>query len=214
MTMSWFSPRPFIVGLLLSVAGSSFASESILLSTNKERFIFLNAARWKIGEVGGRESLILNQPGPQRPPVRRPGEFAVLKRECLFENYSFMIEACSLELASKKERDICLIFGYQDDTNFYYAHISSDSNGTYHPVIMKVRGDTRTKINREDFPEPRLPDGWRIIKLAHQKTGEITVWVDDLKTPILTAHDTTFPSGSIGFGSFDDRAAFWRLEVE
>ncbi|MET7809121.1 hypothetical protein [Micromonospora chersina] len=35
-------------------------------------------------------------------------------------------------------------------------------------------------------------------------TGEIAVYVDGHKDPLLTAKDTTFTSGHVGFGSFDN----------
>ena len=35
-------------------------------------------------------------------------------------------------------------------------------------------------------------------------TGEIAVYVDGAKDPLMTARDTTFGSGRVGFGSFDN----------
>lgn len=181
------------------------------LAGAKDQLVFLNAGSWKTGEVLGRRSLILDVPGKQRPPVRRPGEFALLKGDAPVEE--FTVVAASLMPEKIKNRDVCLLFGYRDDTHFYYAHISANSDGKVHNVIMRVEGDRRTRINREPRPEPRLSKGWKTIRIRHLSSGEIQVFVDNMETPNMTANDTTYPPGRIGFGSFDDRAAFAMLEI-
>lgn len=193
--------------------GSNMAEKKWSLAAVQDQLAPLNANSWKLDTVEGRECLVLDVPGEQRPPVRRPGEYTLWKDGAPVLDCTFIIEACSLEPSSKKGRDVCILFGFQDDTHYYYAHISNDSNGTFHNVIMKVEGDDRRRINIEDLPEPRLDDGWRTIKIRHLASGEITVWVDDLNVPLMSALDTTYSSGGIGFGSFDDRAAFSTLQL-
>ena len=195
-----------------SMAGSG-AEARVQLSAVQDQLTPLNAGSWKVESIHGRKSLVLDIPGKQRPPVRRPGEYTLWQKGAALQNSTFIVEACSLEPSTKKGRDVCILFGYRDDTHYYYAHISNDSNGTVHNVIMKVDGDSRSRINIEALPEPRLPDGWRTIKIQHLVSGEITVWVDDMKTPLMTACDTSYPGGGIGFGSFDDRAAFSTLQI-
>jgi hypothetical protein len=196
--------------LLINIA----SAEPIQLSEARDQFKLLHPENWKTGVVEGKESLILNVPGKQRPPVRRPGEFALWTAREGLRNPVISVTACSLEPASKINRDVCIIFGYQDDTHFYYAHISSNSDGRYHTAIMRVDGDSRMRINLEEQPKAPLKDGWNTIKLQHLETGAIQVWVNDLETPVMTADDTTYPSGSVGFGAFDDRAAFSTFSIE
>ncbi|MDF7805843.1 hypothetical protein P4E94_00230 [Pontiellaceae bacterium B12219] len=199
-----------ILGSLLLLGGAPAAP--IELADSMDQLIPLNSSHWKTGEVDGRVCLILHTAGEQRPPVRRPGEFALWKSE--YPIGAFTIEAATLEPESIRNRDICLIFGYQDDTHFYYAHISSSSDNKFHNIIMRVDGDSRTRINRESDPEPRLSNGWKILKLRHAENGDIRIFVDDLTVPLMTATDRTYPVGQIGFGAFDDRAAFATLAVD
>lgn len=201
---------PVVIGCLLLAIGV-FAG-SCKLVDSKDQLTLLNASHWKSGEVKGRTCLILDKTGEQRPPVRRPGEYALLQRELPVG--VFTIEAVTLEPAETVHRDICLIFGYQDDTHFYYAHISSSSDNKFHNIIMRVDGDSRTRINLEIDPEPRLTDDWISIRVQHATNGDIKVYAGDLKTPLMTAKDTTYPIGKIGFGAFDDRAAFSTLTME
>ena len=44
--------------------------------------------------------------------------------------------------------------------------------------------------------------------MEHAAAGTIRVFVDNMTTPRLTAHDTTYPAGALAFGCFDDRALF------
>jgi hypothetical protein len=111
-----------------------------------------------------------------------------------------------------KNRDVCIFFGYQDDTRFYYAHICSSSDDRAHNVIMRVDGDERTRINIESLPEPLLKDGWQTVSVQHMESGEIKVWVDGQLN--MTAQDTTYPSGRVGLGSFDDTAMFDDFSIE
>ena len=46
----------------------------------------------------------------------------------------------------------------------------------------------------------------------HLENGAITVWVNEMEQPLMTAQDRTYPPGRIGFGAFDDRAAFAVLQ--
>ncbi len=199
-----------LIGVLVFAACAH--GQSIALVDSKDQLTLLNSSHWKAGEVEGRNCLILDKTGEQRPPVRRPGEYALLK-----DNHSvgeFTVEAAMLEPESKKNRDVCLIFGYQDDTHFYYAHVSSSSDNKFHNIIMRVDGDSRKRINLERNPEPWLFNGWISMRIQHSTNGEIKVFVSDLEAPLMTAKDTTYPIGEIGFGAFDDRAAFSTLEVK
>jgi hypothetical protein len=44
-------------------------------------------------------------------------------------------------------------------------------------------------------------------------TGEIAVYVDGSRDPLMTAADTTFGSGRAGFGSFDNIGRLRHLSV-
>jgi hypothetical protein len=44
-------------------------------------------------------------------------------------------------------------------------------------------------------------------------SGEIAVYVDGSKAPLMTATNTTFDSGRVGFGSFDNIGWLRNLRV-
>ena len=45
------------------------------------------------------------------------------------------------------------------------------------------------------------------------KTGDILVFFDDMKAPVMTATDKNFRWGRVGVGSFDDTSDWTRVRV-
>ena len=169
--------------------------------------------KWEIQEENGNSIAALTQEGAQLGGVRRPTAYLLLSQYS-WSNCTITFKAKTLEPASITQRDIVVIFGYVDATHFYYTHISSDSDDKFHNIIMKVSGDTRSVIDEQSFPEARLTDNWHHIKVEHHASGSIGVYIDDFQTPLMTAQDQDYPSGAVGFGSFDDRALFDDVSIQ
>ena len=174
----------------------------------------LHTGTWEIQDYGGDSVAALTEAGTQRPPVRRPTAYLFLP-DHVWQDVDLTIQARSLEDDSITARDVVLIFGYQDDTHYYYTHVCSSADDKTHNIIMKVAGRERRVIHRETLPEPRLTnDRWHTIRVRHLADGEIRVYVDDLEEPLMTATDSDYPAGSVAFGAFDDRALFNEVTVE
>lgn len=149
--------------------------------------------------------------------VGRPGGYALAPGD--WRNVTLTVEGRSLASEATINRDLCLIFGHLDDTRFYYAHLSRNSDGTLHTVIMRVngnlpadRGTIHTPIATGTSAGPLVSSAtnpvWHTVRVVHSATGAIAAYVDDMDEPVLTATDTTFPVGRVGFGTFDDPAEF------
>ena len=156
--------------------------------------------------------LTLNTNTAQVPGmVRRPGAYALAPGE--WRNLDLTVETRTLEPDTLPQRDVCLIFGYRDETHFYYVHLSSLSDGTFLNVILKVSGSTRSVIQTPAMPLPSITSAWHEIRLTHAANGVIAVYLDDDPTPRMLANDTDYPSGRVGFGSFDDSAEFRLFDI-
>jgi len=172
----------------------------------------LTPGSWRIRDEAEAAVLVLAKPGKQRPPVRRPGEYALVKG-MEWGDVTLTVKVHTLCPPSVKGRDVCILFGMQDETHFYYAHLCSDSNGRTHNVVMKVAGKKRLAITKEKRPEARLSDSWHTVRVFHGRDGTIKVWMDDLDTPLMTAFDKSYPGGAVGLGAFDDPAEFDDVQV-
>lgn len=164
---------------------------------------------WRI--VHKEDSMVyeLNAPGWQGK-FRAPTSWSVLSEH---EVTSFVFTGslkCNAD-TTNKHRDLCIFFHFKDPTHFYYVHFSAISDNA-HNIIGLVNGADRIKINRELQGESafRLTDKeWHTFKVTYDASSEeIKAYLDDMKTPILTAQDNTFTHGLVGVGSFDDTGYF------
>jgi hypothetical protein len=72
--------------------------------------------------------------------------------------------------------------------------------------IFIVNGADRTKISMTTTQGVDWGNNqWKKVRVFRDASeGTIKVYFEDMTTPIMTASDTTFTEGWIGFGSFDD----------
>ncbi|MFD5828945.1 PQQ-dependent sugar dehydrogenase [Lentzea sp. NPDC060358] len=165
----------------------------------------------ELWEFPGRE-VVLARAGVARPGPRRPFEYAVLTRGPEFG--SVQVDA-SVRLdtpVTESNRDVIVVFGHRSDTEFYYVHLSSDNTIYPHNGIFVVNNADRLRLDhqwdavRSAGAPPAVSDtAWHRVRVRYcADTGEIAVHVDGSPFPLMTAVDRTFPSGRVGFGSFDN----------
>jgi len=173
-----------------------------------------NPQNWCVVNDDIRYIYQLNKAG-ETGKIRKPTSISILK-EFNVGNFEFTVDAKCYTDSSNSYRDMCLFFGYQDSVHFYYTHFSGRSDKV-HNIIGIVNNADRTKINLEapGSSSAKLTGyNWHHLKISRNvDTGEIKAYIDDFERPILTAVDTTFRSGKIGVGSFDDTGAFTELKL-
>ncbi|MFG1606908.1 PQQ-dependent sugar dehydrogenase [Actinoplanes sp. NPDC049265] len=158
----------------------------------------------------GRE-VILAEAGAERPGPRRPFEYAILTAGPVMSSVEIKANVRLDTPVEITNRDVIIIFGWRSDTEFYYAHVSTDNTIYPHNGIFKVNNADRERIDyqwngRSRGANPAITDdAYHQVRVKHlPATGEIAVYLDGAKDPLMTARDTTFTSGRAGFGSFDN----------
>jgi hypothetical protein len=110
-------------------------------------------------------------------------------------------------------RDLCLFFGWQDDAKLYYVHFGKQADDHANQIFI-VNSAARKKISLTSTAGTPWTDNWHQARIRRDaESGEISVWFDDLSKPAMTAKDTTFRTGRVGFGSFDDVGNFDDLRI-
>lgn len=166
-------------------------------------------ADWKIEDDGGVPALRIVQNRGPLPGPRRPIQFALAE-----SSYSRLtLEADVMPLG----RSLMIVFAWQDDAHFNYAHLSTDT-GKEQPVhngVFHVYGGERVRIsNPEGPPAFAASNKWYHVKLTHHgATGKVGVEVDGRKVPALEAVDLSLTGGRVGLGSFDERAVFKNVKI-
>jgi hypothetical protein len=154
--------------------------------------------------------IILTEAGTAPAGPRRPFEYAVVTKGPELGSLSYSAEVRIDEPVSVSNRDVILVWNYQSPTRFYYAHLSQDNTIYPHNGIFVVDDADRRRIddqwNGSTGAAPAIDDtDWHDVRLDYDAdTGEIAVHVDGSSSPLMTATDTTFSGGRIGFGSFDN----------
>ncbi|GAA3920095.1 PQQ-dependent sugar dehydrogenase [Actinoplanes auranticolor] len=173
-------------------------------------------AKWRL--TG--DEVILAEAGVQRPGPRRPFEYAVLTAGPALSSVEIKATVRLDEPVEVTNRDVIIVFGYRSDTEFYYAHLSTDNTIYPHNGIFKVNNADRERLDyqwngRSRGANPAVVDrDWHDVVVRHlPATGEIAVYVDGSRDPLMTARDTTFGSGRVGFGSFDNIGRLDALKV-
>lgn len=164
--------------------------------------------RWTVkGSV-----LVLEKEGVPGGPIRRPAALAILKSPPLTD-LTLRVELRSTAPADLAVRDVQVVFGYQSPTQFYYVHISAKTDAVHNGIFVVNNAD-RKRLDKPDSHAPLTDQEWHRVRLERDAgTGRIAVFFDDDKTPFLSATDTTFTSGRIGVGSFDETGEFRNIEV-
>lgn len=169
------------------------------------------ASDWKTTEEQGTPVLRLEQNRGPLPGPRRPIQFALSDTPY---TDGVTVEADVMPLG----KSLMIVFAYRDEAHFDYAHLSTDM-GAKQPVhngIFHVYGGERVRISSEQGPASFAATGrWYHVRLTHDaKDGSVRVTVDGKAVPALVAVDKSLGGGKIGFGSFDETAAFKNVRIQ
>jgi hypothetical protein len=162
---------------------------------------------WKVVKTDKGSYYSQFQMSKYKPPFRSPHNLSLINGATMAD---FVLEAKVLSTGKDGDhRDMCLFFGYQDASHFYYVHLAKKTDDRANQIFI-VDGADRRKISTKTSKGTPWDDKWHQVKLvrAPQKRT-IEVYFDDMKTPVMTAEDKTFVWGQVGIGSFDD-SGHWR----
>ncbi len=100
---------------------------------------------------------------------------------------------------------MCLVFGYQNPSNFYYVHLGQKTDPHANQIFI-VKEAARVAISEKASDGTPWESGkWHQVKIVRAiVTGLIEIYFDDMETPTHVAHDKSFAWGRVGIGTFDD----------
>jgi hypothetical protein len=164
------------------------------------------AADWSV-ENG---ALRLIVPGVVPPGIpRRPQRFA------LADTRPFRSVTVDAEV-KRNQRSLIVVFAWQDEAHYNYAHISSDAAAKQpvHNGLFHVFGGERVRMSPLDGPASLLTAEWTPVKLTFDgDSGRCYVEVNGKRNPSLEAVDMSLRWGRVGLGSFDETGDFRRVRI-
>jgi len=178
-----------------------------------EAFSMSDANAWRIYEGKSNKSLELFQQSKYESRVRSPFNIALIKDLIVGD---FVLEVELVQTGKEYgHRDMCVFWGVKDPTNFYYVHFASKTDDHANNIFI-VNDEPRTKISEKT----NAGINWGTVDQPHKirierklEDGLIRIFFDDMKEPVMEAHDTHFDYGKIGFGSFDDTGRIDNIKI-
>ncbi len=164
-------------------------------------FQFSDNAAWKWtkeGKSGG--AIELHQQSKYKTEHRSPFNLAMLSER----RFGDFVMELDMKQTGKEygHRDMCIYFGFQSPTQFYYTHLATTPDPNAHNLFLVDRAPRKSFL---EVPKKGVNwgDDWKHIRV--QRMGsEIKVFFEDMKTPVLQGKNDTLGVGYVGFGSFDD----------
>jgi hypothetical protein len=173
---------------------------------NAERWQPSDATAWKVVAEGDKRAYSLFKDCKYSPPVRSPNNFSMIK-DVTVSDFVLDVKMKSTQ-PEYGHRDLCLFFGYQDPSHFYYVHLGSKADAHANSIFI-VNGKPRLSIAESRTTGTKWDDKYHHVRVVRDtETGKITVYFDDMEKPVMTATDKTFTWGRLGVGSFDDTGNF------
>ena len=197
--------------------GATFR-DSLAGPESAANLVFSDPAVWSFGKARSGAGFIELKYDPKSykssysPKHRSPVHIALFK-DVAPTDFVMDLEMQST-IPAYGHQDLCLFFGFESPQRYYYTHIGRAADMNAHNVFIVNDAPRKNIAKTTTKGVDWKADTWHHVRLARQgTTGKVEVYVDDLKTPVMTAEDKTFPTGFVGFGSFDDTGRFRNVRV-
>jgi hypothetical protein len=147
-----------------------------------------------------------------QPPHRSPPNYALLK-DLALGDFELTARVQSTNVDAGAHRDMCIFWGYQDKAHYYYVHFGAKADPHACQIFIVNEAD-RKAITKKEAKGTPWTTGWHTVKVVRRVAdGTIEAYFDDLEEPFMTAHDSTFPWGRVGLGTFDDHGNWDDFEL-
>lgn len=171
-----------------------------------------NAWKWVTTDDGHGGSMELFQQSKYKPIVRSPVNIALIADKIFTD---FIVEVEMIQTGKEYgHRDMCIFYGFQSPTNFYYTHIATAADPHAHNCFI-VDGAPRENFAKDITKGVNWGlNIWHKVRIERTvKDGAIKVYFDDMSKPIMRAQNDKFKWGAIGFGSFDDTGRIDNIKI-
>ena len=175
-------------------------------------FVFTDPQAWRHTQTNNLGALELFAQSKYQPKHRSPVNIALLADK-VFGDFILEVELLST-VKPYGHQDMCLFFGFQEPTKYYYNHIAVAADANAHNIFI-VNEAPRKNFATETTKGITWGQGvWHKIRLVRNTAdGSIRTYFDDFTKPLMIAEDKTFTHGHIGFGSFDDLGKITRIKI-
>jgi len=167
-------------------------------------WIPLTESRWSVVNDNGNNTLSLNTTDYNPLSGGRLGEY-ILSPDS-YADFNLTVEAKTNESSSNNNADYALVFGFESGSNYYYMLFNRTQSNTQ---LFKVENGLRELL-------ATATSSWLVDDNYHtvgvQRNSDAIEVSFDSNT-VLQVTDTTFLSGQVGLGSYNDSAYFDDIRI-
>ncbi len=162
-------------------------------------------ARWEVVLDEGDNAYYLNTSSFSAQSGDRLGEYSLLLGS--YDDFELTLQAkLGDSVDSNAFADYAIVFGYQDENNYYYMMFNNDkSYSRLYKVVNGVRSSVAATasdwVNDNAYHEIGI----------RRDNSEITVTYDGVT--VIKVVDSSFGAGQVGVGSFNDSAYFDDIRI-
>ena len=195
-----------VEGQARDITGSFMSSEAYSdnFTSGAGNWQPLNAGRWTVRSYGDKKEYAINTSSFENLSGDRLGEMAVLTdHEYDYFNFKCKIRSCD-SFSSNGSADCALVFAYLNELNYYYLIICNNGNNS---AVHRVMNGVRSQIGTLDV---EIPDNaFHDMEVEVNDDGLFVKYDGKLSAEI----SDIFPGGMVGFGAYNDSAAFTDVVV-
>jgi len=166
-------------------------------------WIPLTLSRWSVVDDNGNNALFLNTTTYNPLSGDRLGEHIISPDS--YGDFTLTVEAKINEGSGNANADYALVFGFENENNYYYMLFNrTQSNTQLFKVINGIRQELATAT------ASIIDDEYHTVEVR-RITDNITVKFDN--NIVLQITDSSLPIGRLGVGSYNDSAYFDDIRI-
>ena len=169
-------------------------------------WIPLTLSRWSIVEENGNNALFLNTTDYSALSGDRLGEYIISPDS--YGDFTLTVEAKTNESVGNVNADYALVFGFENDSNYYYMLFNRTETNT---ELFRVVNGNRTLLGAATSAW-LIDDEYHTVAVSVASSA-IEVRFDGNIVLNYTDQTAAIPTGKIGLGSFNDSAYFDDIRI-
>jgi hypothetical protein len=110
--------------------------------------------------------------------------------------------------------EICLFLGMKDNSKFYYVQLTNKCDSAHHGVFLVKNLEPERLTTTSAKGITWKAKKWHKVRLERNIVRRsITVFVDDMTTPVFHVKDYELVMGMVGVGSFSSPCRFDNISI-
>jgi len=175
-------------------------------------FKFSHPNSWKLKTISNNRLLEFSGQSLHGPDLDSNGTLGIIKGHIFGD---FILEVSLMQTCRDCGLpDLCILYSTKDPSHFYAINLASRSTDSTHGIFL-IKNAPRVKVS--DWQTDSLAWGnekWHKVRVERSIVNRtVTVYIDDMKRPVMATKNPGLIMGYLGFGSFSGSGRIDNIKV-